>query len=178
MNDDENTSGLSAMRNGPQSVGESVRISSMRESRQAIDQIMSSAQKLIRVFERDLSDPGYKDPTRIQLLETFLLKSHHNRIQIVLHDTQNLDRDCARLIALFRRHPNAFSIHHTIDAAKQAADSLVIADSHSAWHRLHHDHPHAVYINGENANVTQLVQRFNEIWESSLLAVSATTVGL
>lgn len=175
--DDASTNTLTAQ-NECLPVSTSMLITGMQESRNAIDRVFGSAQKIIRIFENDLSDSGYKHPGRIRLLERFLLKNRNNKLQIVLHDTRTLDRDCARLMALFRRHSDAFSIKRTTDAAKHASDSLIVADSNSAWHRLHRDHPQATYVIGESPDMLLLIQRFNEIWESSETAAGAFTLGL
>jgi hypothetical protein len=161
-----------------QMLGQRRHTTSIQESRAAVDQVIGSARKIIRIFDRDLSDPGYSDPARIRLLESFIQSSRRNQVQVVLHDPHNLNRDCARLMALFRRHADVFAIHRTLDAATHAMDALVIADEHSYWNRLHQDQPQIVFAVGDAINAIPLVHRFNEIWESSEPAASATTLGL
>jgi hypothetical protein len=158
--------------------GEPAHTSSLTESRLAINSVIGSARKIIRIFERDLGDAGFRDPDRIRLLESFVLAARGNSVRIVLHDTHNLDRDCARLMALFRRNAHAFTINRTVEAAGSATDALVIADEHSFWHRLHQDQPRVTFTIGDSIATAPLLHRFEEIWESSEPAVAATLLGL
>ena len=168
----------SAPRGSLQSAGKRELTSSFAESRKALDGVISSARKIIRIFDKDLSDSGYRDPARVKLLEALVLSGRGASVRIVLHDVRNLDRDSARLMTLFRNHPSAFFIHRTVNAACNATDALVVADEHSFWHRLHHDQPQTVFVFGDNASTTPLLHRFEEIWESSEPAVAATVLGL
>jgi len=158
--------------------GETAHTSSLTESRLAINNVIGSARKVIRIFERDLTDAGFRDPDRIRLLESFILARRGNGVSIVLHDTRYLDRDCARLMALFRRNTHAFTINRTVDTACSAVDALVIADEHSFWHRLHQDQPRVTFAIGDSIATAPLLHRFEEIWESSEPAVAGTLLGL
>ena len=170
--------GKSAERGSLQAVGKRELTNSFAESRKALDGVISSARKIIRIFDKDLSDAGYRDPARVKLLETLLLAGRGVCVRIVLHDVRNLDRDSARLMTLFRSHPSAFAIHRTVNAACTATDALVVADEHSVWHRLHQEQPHTVFVLGDNGSTAPLLNRFEEIWESSEPAVAATELGL
>lgn len=161
-----------------QAAGHSERISSLAESRLAINRVIGSARRVIRIFDKDLSDSSYRDPVRIQLLESHILAARGNIVQIVLHETRNLERDCARLMVLYRSHAHAFAIQRTVNAATTATDAMVIADEHSLWHRLHQDQPQAMFVIGDNSQVAPLLHRFEEIWESSEPALGATVLGL
>lgn len=158
--------------------GETKHTSSVAESRMAINNVIGSARRVIRIFERDLSDAGFRDPDRIRLLESLVLAGRGNSVRIVLHDSRNLDRDCARLMALFRRNAHAFAINRTVETAGSATDALVIADEHSFWHRLHQDQPRVTFTIGDNNATATMLHRFEEIWEASELAVAATLLGL
>lgn len=153
-------------------------LTTMEESRIAIDRLIGGAQRSLRIFERDLSDPGYRDPHRVELIEQFLRRRQGNRVLLVLHETRYLDRDAARLMAMYRRYTDTMEIHQTLDAAKVAADCLVLADEASYWHRLNQDLPRAVVGYSDSAGARPLQQRFAEIWEASELAAPATTLGL
>ncbi|MBA2689344.1 MAG: hypothetical protein H0U63_00900 [Burkholderiales bacterium] len=158
--------------------GAARRIASLQDSRAAIDEVIASARRKLRIFDRDLADAGYRDPARVLLLESFLLASRRNKIEIVLHDTRYLDRDCSRLMALYRRHAHAFIIHRTVNTAREATDALIIADEHSHWHLLQQGLPNAVLALGDSVRTASLAHRFAEIWESSEPSVSATVLGL
>jgi hypothetical protein len=54
----------------------------------------------------------------------------------------------------------------------------VVADDHSVWHQLHYEQPRAIVALHAPADAMPIMQRFDEIWELSEPAVSATTLGL
>lgn len=175
--------GSSQTQNGPPgaaspSAETTQRTVNRQESRAAINRVISSARRSIRIFDRDLGDPGYRDPTRMQMLEWFILAGRRNKVEIVLHETRYLDRDCARLMGLFRRYGEAFVIHRTLNAARDATDALVIADEHSYWHLIHQDQPHAMFALGDSAKTAPLAHRFMEILESSEPSLNPTVLGL
>jgi hypothetical protein len=154
------------------------RLATMEESRIVVNRIIAGARRSLHIFERDLGDAGYHDPRRIELMEQFLRRGQGNRMLVVVHDTRYIERDAARFISLYRRYTHAMEIHQTLDTAKVATDSLVLADESSYWHRLNHDLAHAVVGYNDSAGAGPLEQRFAEIWEASEIAALATTLGL
>jgi hypothetical protein len=153
-------------------------ISGMQESQAAIDEVIGAATHAIRIFDYTLANRGFGSIARIEHLRHFLLAGRAHRIRIALHEPQNLERDCPRLILLLRQFPVAIEIHRTVGQARDAADPFVIADDHSVWHQMHHDHPRAIVALHSPPDAVPLVQRFEEIWALSEPAVSATTTGL
>ena len=153
-------------------------ISGQAESLEAIDQVVGAAERTIRVFDITLSNRGFNSPARAAMLRDFIVRGRAHRLLIALHDTEQLERECARLLILLRQFPMSIEIHRTIGQARNAADPCVIADDHSVWHQLHFEQPRAVVALRSPAHALPLVQRFDEIWELSEPAVSATTLGL
>jgi hypothetical protein len=153
-------------------------ISGMQESQAAIDEVIGAATRSLRIFDYTLANRGFGSIARIEHLRHFLLAGRAHRIQIALHEPENLERDCPRLILLLRQFPVSIEIHRTVGQARNAADPFVIADDHSAWHQMHHDQPRAIVALHSPADAVPLAQRFEEIWELSEPAVSATTTGL
>jgi hypothetical protein len=72
----------------------------------------------------------------------------------------------------------SIEIHRTLAQARNATDPFVLADDHSVWHQLHVEQPRAVVALHSPADTLPISQRFEEIWELSEPAVSATTLGL
>lgn len=144
----------------------------------AIDEVIAKVSRLLRVFDRSLTDRGFNSPQRFDVLHAFMLRDRTNQIQIVLHETDGLERDCPRLLILLRQFPSAIHIHRATGVALQASDPFVIADTAHFWHRLHYQHPRSVLSLGSPNDAKPLLDRFDEIWESSELAVSASTAGL
>jgi len=97
---------------------------------------------------------------------------------VALHEIETLDRDCPRLLTLLRQFPMSIEIHRTIGQARNASDPFIVADDHSMWHQLHFEQPRAVVAIRSPEDALPIAQRFDEIWELSEPAVSATTLGL
>ena len=153
------------------------RFEGMREYEAVIDNLIPRTQGAIRVFDRTLSH-AYNSPQRCEALHQFLLASRSNRIMIVLHEVEALDRTCPRMIQLFRHFNHAMSIRQTLRAAKQVYDAFVIFDASHYVHRFHFDHLRAAQGTDDVIGAEQLLDRFAEIWEASAPAVSASVSGL
>jgi hypothetical protein len=154
------------------------RISGIAESIAAIDEVIAVARKELCIFDNSLALRGYGSPARIESLRQFLLAGRSHRLRIALHDTDQVVRDEPRLIALLRQLPAQISIHRTVAQAREVTDCFVVADDHSVWRQFHIDNPRAIVALHSPADASPIAQRFEEIWELSESAVTATTLGL
>jgi hypothetical protein len=148
------------------------------ESQAAIDEVIGVADKTLRVFDLSLANRGFNSPTRADRLREFLVRGRAHRLHIALHETDGLERDCPRLLALLRQFPMSIEIHRTLGQARNATDPFVLADDHSVWHQQHVEQPRAIVALHSPPDAVPIMQRFEEIWELSEPAVSATTLGL
>ena len=153
-------------------------IAGIAESLAAIEEVIMSAQHAIRVFDISLSQRGFNSPGVAEKLRHFFVAGRAHRLYIALHNTEQLDRECPRLLALLRQFPMSIEIHRTVAQARNAMDPFVIADDHSVWHQQHHEQPRAVVALHSPPDAAPILQRFDEIWQLSEPAVSATTLGL
>ena len=148
------------------------------DSLAAIDEVIAAAQRTLRIFDVALSNRGFNSPARAEKLREFLVAGRAHRILIVLHDTDALERECPRLLTLLRQFPMSIEIHRTVGEARNANDPFVLADDHSVWHQLHFEQPRAIVALHSPPDAQPIGQRFDEIWDLSEPAVSATTLGL
>ena len=153
-------------------------ISGIAESLAAIDAVIDAAERTLRIFDVSLSHRGFNTPARAEKLREFLVAGRAHRILIALHDTELLERENPRLLSLLRQFPMSIEIHRTIAQARNASDPFIVADDHSMWHQLHFEQPRAVVAIRSPEDALPIAQRFDEIWELSEPAVSATTLGL
>ena len=153
-------------------------ITSLAESAEAIDEVIRSARTTLRVFDTSFVNRGFNAPARVQLLRDFLVAGRAHRLYIALHDTESLEREAPRIIALLRQFPMSIEIHRTTGQARNANDPFVVADDQGVWRQLHYQQPRAVVALRSPADAVPILQRFDEIWELSEPAVSATTLGL
>lgn len=148
------------------------------ESLAAVDQVLEGAERLVRIFDVSLTNRGFNSPARVERLRHLLVSGRAHRLLIALHEVETLERDCPRLLALLRQFPMSIEIHRTIAQARDAHDPFVIADDHSVWHQLHFEQPRAIVALHSPGDTLPIAQRFDEIWDLSEPAVSATTLGL
>ena len=153
-------------------------ISGIAESLEAMDEVISVAERTIRIFDISLSNRGFNSPARAAALREFLVRGRSHRILIALHETELLERENPRLLTLLRQFPMSIEIHRTLAQARVATDPFILADDHSVWHQLHVEQQRAVVALHLPADALPISQRFDEIWELSEPAVSATTLGL
>lgn len=109
-------------------------IRGMAEMSRSIDEIIALATRRIVIFDRYLAEGGYNTPQRFNRLKVFRLANQRNRIDIALHKSENLERDCARMMILLRQFPHAVSVRRTLPEAQRVQDGFVVADG------IHFDH--------------------------------------
>ena len=153
-------------------------ISGLNESLAAIEEVIGTAQRTLRVFDISLSNRGFNSPAVAEKLRQFLVAGRAHRLYIALHNTELLERESPRLLQLLRQFPMSIEIHRTLAQARMAMDPFVVADDHSVWHQLHHEQPRAIVAIHSPPDAIPITQRFDEIWDLSEPAVSATTLGL
>lgn len=143
----------------------------------ALDRIFGRATRSIRIFDQTLGT-GYNSPQRFETLRSFILASRRNRLQIVVHNPQPMDRNCPRLLSLLRSYGHAISIHETHANAKSVYDPFAVVDDDCFVHRFHFEEMRGLMGLNDPIGTHTLAERFAEIWEASSPAVSATTLGL
>jgi hypothetical protein len=153
------------------------RFEGMREYESIIDALIPSTQRIIRVFDKTLS-PAWNTAHRQEALRRFLLASRQNRLFIVVHEAETLDRICPRLVELVRQFGASMKIHETLAPAKEIYDPFVIFDASHYVHRFHYRYLRAAQGINDVLGAQQLIDRYAEIWDASALAVTAGASGL
>lgn len=144
----------------------------------AIDTLIAIAQARIRVFDADLSHLGWNAVGRTQVLATFLRHSRDARLDIIVHDTRYLEASCPRLTGLLRQASAVMQIYRTGPDARSANDALVIVDDRHFLHRFHVEQPRAALGIDQAALAKPLIKRFEEIWATGGVGLSAGVLGL
>jgi len=153
------------------------RFEGMREYEAVIDELIPRTQCAIRVFDMCLSR-AWNTAQRYEVLRQFLLASRSNRLLIVVHDADTIERECPRLVDLVRQFGAGVKIHETLSLAKHVYDPYVVFDASHYVHRFHYRHLRAAQGINDVAGTQLLLNRFDEIWEASVLGVTAGTSGL
>jgi hypothetical protein len=153
-------------------------LSGIAESNAAIDEVIATAQRTLRIFDFTLMNRGFNSPSRFDAMRHFLVTGRAHRILIALHEPELLERECPRLLMLLRQFPMSIAIHRTVSAARNAMDPFVLADDRSVWHQMHYSQLRAIVALHSPVDAVPIAQRFEEIWDQSEPAISATTTGL
>jgi len=152
-------------------------LTGLRDYEAAVNRVITLALGRLRIFDRKLSS-AYNSTERIDALRVFLQTNRTNRLMIVVHDPERIRTECPRLVALQRQHAYAVHIHRTLTPARGVYDPFCIADGSHYARRFHFDTLRGTLVLNDADGTAQLVRRFDEIWEVSQAAVTATTLGL
>lgn len=154
------------------------RLEGIGEFSGAIDAVIGRAERRLRIFDRSLEGIGFNAPGRHDVLHAFLLARRTNRLFVVVHDTGYLQRGCPRMQMLLRQFSHAVEIRQTEPHARSVHDAFVVADDAHFVRRFHVEDSRSLLVLDDPLEAKVLNDRFEEIWEASLPAVFATTLGL
>ena len=143
----------------------------------AIDMVIARARHRVRIFDKQASN-AFNSIERYELLRGFLLASRSNRLYIVMHDTGFLNTHCPRMMFLLKQFSHGIFIHETQPHAKHVYDPFAVVDENHYVHRFHYDEMRGLMALNDLNEAHLFNDRFEEIWETSLPAVTATTLGL
>jgi hypothetical protein len=143
----------------------------------ALDELLARAGRHLRIFDKQLG-ASYNTAHRHDALRRLLLAGPAVRVHIVVHDASKVQRECPRLINLLRRFSHAFSINETSAEAKGVYDPFAVLDERDYLHRFHYENARGLLGFDDVVGALALVQRFEELWETSAPAVWGTTLGL
>ena len=144
----------------------------------ALERLLEQPGRELRVFDPDGAALRLNDAPRIEALAKFLLASRTRRLQLVLHNTDHVQRQCPRLMTLLRRFAHAMQINRTHEEIREVQDAFLLLDSvHYVRRPVAQFFRGALGLGDENEGQA-LRGRFSEIWSASYPAVSSTTIGL
>jgi hypothetical protein len=141
-------------------------------------EVIALATRELRIFDTDLSELGFNTPALEERMTVFLRGARTNRLLIAVRDTEYVVQSCPRLIRLLRQFSHAIFINQINDAIRSLEDVMVIADDSHYMRRPNFAQPKGVVIINDANETRGWRNRFEEIWEQSVPAVSATTIGL
>lgn len=149
-----------------------------REYQEAVDLLLPRAERELRVFDPDLSDLALHSPARVELLRSFLKRSRNNRLLIAVHDVDYVTRQAPRLVAMLGTFSASMFIHKTAGDAARVQDCFVLCDELHLVRRAVAAQPRGALYLDDPREARGMRERFDQIWESSFPAVSASQAGL
>ncbi|HXC40142.1 MAG TPA: hypothetical protein VN667_14485 [Burkholderiales bacterium] len=142
------------------------------------DQLVSEARRELRIFDPALTEYSLENPARIERLRAFLRRSPANRLYIAVHDAEHVRRYCPRVVALLTLFSASMFIHRTQGDAARVQDCFVLADDWGLVRRPVAAQARGVYLLNDPVESAGMRKRFDEIWDSSVPGVAASTTGL
>jgi hypothetical protein len=140
--------------------------------------LLQLARRELRIFDQDLSELEMNSLSRVEMLARFLRESRNRRLYIALHDVEHVAKRCPRLIKLLGSHSAAMFIYKTEGDAAKVQDCFVLADGEHLVRRPVRTQARGVLVLNDPKEGQPMRERFDAIWESSELGVSANTTGL
>ncbi len=162
---------------GPLPITQYRRFESFREYETLIDTMLPQTEAVIRVFDNALA-ADWNSVKRTAVVRQFLRRNPVNRVYMVLHDTDSIERKLPRVIDLCRDFGHAFKIRRTPKIARHLYDPFVIFDASHYLHRFHYAHMRAAQGIHDVEGTQQLLDRHLELWELSTPMVVGTSSGL
>jgi hypothetical protein len=153
-------------------------ITTRKEYLDAVDLMFTRVKRELRIFDPDLSELNFNAQPRIDALRRFLSAGRMHRLYVALHDVEHVSTRCPRLIELLRIFPLGLLIYRTEGEAARVQDRFVLVDDAHFVRRPVAAQGRGVVVLDDQHEAQSMRLRFDEIWESSLPGVSATTSGL
>jgi hypothetical protein len=145
---------------------------------EAVGLLLPMARRELRIFDPTLENLGLHTEERAQQLRALLIANRQNRIYIALHKTDFVARRASRLMDLLATFSASLRIHQTVDDAARVEDCFFLCDEDHFVRRAVAAQPRgAVYLN-DPKEAHGVRERFDQVWEKSYPAVSATQIGL
>jgi hypothetical protein len=153
-------------------------LATRHEYLEGLERLLGLAVRELRIFDPDLTEPDLNAAPRIARLRDFLQASRVQRLYIAVHDTDFVTRRCPRVLALLASFPRQMFVHQTEGEARKAQDCFVIADDRHAVRRPVAAQGRGVLVLDDPRDCGPMLDRFQEIWESSAPTVSPNVTGL
>lgn len=153
-------------------------LTTRREYLGAADRLIALARRELRIFDPGLREIDFNAPERIAALRALLAADRNHRVLVALHDVEHVMQRCPRLLELIGTFSRGIIIHRTEGEAARAQDCFIIADDMHVLRRPAATQPRGVLFLNDPMESHLMRERFDQIWESSELGVSASKVGL
>jgi hypothetical protein len=147
----------------------------------AIDEVFAHVTNEIRIFDvspASLRDRGLGRPQRIEQLRSLFSKNRALKLRIAMHEVTAIESELPRLVMLMGTHSSRLKIQRTVGQAREAKDVLLIGDDSHVWRKPYFEHPRSIVTLNDPIAAKPLIDRFEEIWDSTELVAIGGATGL
>src|ERR1700750_3386295 len=115
-------------------------LTTLPEVRAAVNEIASSARRLISIYTPDLEPDLYDQTSFLEIIKQFVLTRSFAKVRVLLGEPSRLARD-NRFVAMGRRLSSCIDIRYVNVNAKgqQRASAYLIADDRAIMYRMRAD---------------------------------------
>ncbi len=142
------------------------------------EQVLGLARNELRIFDPDLTQLPLNTAASLEVLREFLARRRDNRLFIALHSPELVMRRMPRLMGLLGMFSASILVHQTEGDAARVQDCFALADHDHFVRRLVWTQPRGVLVLNDQKEAHKMAERFDEIWQSSVPSVLASTSGL
>jgi hypothetical protein len=155
-----------------------VLIATVTDYREAINSLIASARSRINIFDADGIQYEFNSTGRLESLSAFLRQGSEAKLTVVLRSITHVEKQCPRFVQLVALHSNQVTIRQTDHEASRVEDCFLIVDDAHFARRNVQAHPRGVVIRNDEREATPMIERFQQIVDSSTVVSLATTLGL
>lgn len=144
----------------------------------AIDRVLALARKRICIYDEDLLQLHFENPTRIALLKMVLSTERQDCLRIALRNAAPLQQQQPLFRDLLKTFSHNSAVHETPEQLSHLRDAMILVEDAHALIRFDRDQPRCKLLIDEGDEVTPYRRRFEEIWTEGGTPVGSTTLGL
>jgi hypothetical protein len=142
-------------------------LTSLPEVRAAVNEIATSARRLISIYTPDLEPDLYDQTSFLEVVKHFVLTRSFSKVRVLLAEPTRVMRDSNRFVSMGRRLSSCIDIRYVAAQARQRASAYLIADDRAIMYRMRADTWDGI-ADINNPPVARLyLQEFDTIWNAS-----------
>jgi hypothetical protein len=142
-------------------------LTTLAEVRAAVNEIASSARRLISIYTPDLEPDLYDQTSFLEVIKHFVLTRSFSKVRVLLSEPTRVMRDSNRFVSMGRRLSSCIDIRYVAAQAPQRASAYLIADDRAIMYRMRADTWDGI-ADVNNPPVARLyLQEFDSVWNAS-----------
>ncbi len=142
-------------------------LTTLPEVRAAVNEIASSARRLISIYTPDLEPDLYDQTSFLEVIKHFVLTRSFSKVRVLLSEPTRVMRDSNRFVSMGRRLSSCIDIRYVAAQAPQRASAYLIADDRAIMYRMRADTWDGI-ADVNNPPVARLyLQEFDAVWNAS-----------
>jgi hypothetical protein len=144
-------------------------LSSLEETRNAVAEIASTANRRISVYTPDLESGIYDHDAFLEVAKRLVLSKRYARIRVLISDPARAVRNGNRFVSLGRRLNTYIEFRNVHEDFRQHREAFLVSDEHALLYRVDADRWEGIADSYEPAVARRYLGLFDEIWNASVV---------